>query len=188
MNRKSLIVTAASMIAASAVLAAQTPAKSAPPQKKSEGKSVVADQAFVKEAASDGLAEVELGKLASDKATNDKVKSFGQRMVTDHGKANDELKTLASTKQMTVPTSVDPKHQATRDRLAKLSGAQFDTAYVREMVAGHKKAVAGFMRESMSGKDPEVKAWAGKTLPTLREHLMMIEGLQKEIGSARSPK
>src|ERR1700712_3681540 len=89
---------------------------------KAKSAGVMNDQGFVKEAAIGGMAEVELGQLASTKATNEKVKAFGQRMVADHGKANDELKALASSKNMTVPTSVDAKHKATHDRLEKLSG------------------------------------------------------------------
>jgi len=85
------------------------------------------------------MAEVELGKLASQKASNPKVKAFGQRMVTDHTKAGDEVKDLAMSKQIVLPTFIDSKHQATHNRLAKLSGAEFDRAYVTEMVAGHKK-------------------------------------------------
>jgi len=144
------------------------------------------DRPFVMEAAMGSMAEVELGKLAGEKAMSDKVKAFGQRMVTDHSKAGDELKTLASSKQITVPASLDAKHQAMHDRMAKLSGAAFDRAYVRDMVADHKKDVAAFTRESMSGKDSDVKAWAAKTLPTLREHLQMIEDIQKDMGNTRA--
>jgi len=144
------------------------------------------DRPFVMEAAMGSMAEVELGKLAGEKAMSDKVKAFGQRMVTDHSKAGDELKTLASSKQITVPASLDAKHQAMHDRMAKLSGAAFDRAYVRDMVADHKKDVAAFTRESMSGKDSDVKAWAAKTLPTLREHLQMIEDIQKDMGNTQA--
>ena len=142
------------------------------------------DQAFVIQTAKNGMAEVELGKLASEKASNAKVKAFGQRMVTDHGKAGDELKSLAATKQITLPTMPDPEHKAVHDRLAKLSGAEFDRAYVREMVAGHRKGVDSFTMESTSGKDNDVKAWATKTLPTVREHLRMIEEMDKEVASS----
>jgi putative membrane protein len=133
-----------------------------------------------------GMAEVELGKLASEKASNATVKAFGQRMVADHGKAGDELKMVVASKQITLPTSIDAKHKATYDRLSGLSGAAFDRAYVTDMVADHKKDVAAFSEESTSGKDSDIKAWAAKTLPTLREHLRMIEELDKELGSSRS--
>jgi putative membrane protein len=141
------------------------------------------DEMFVLDVAKDGMAEVELGKLASEKATNDEVKKFGQRMVTDHGKAGDELKTLAQSKSITLPSDVDAKAKATRDRLAKLSGAAFDRAYMQDMVAGHRKAVAAFKKESTAGKDPDVKAWATKTLPTIEEHLKMAQDISRSVAA-----
>jgi putative membrane protein len=122
-------------------------------------------------AAKGGMAEVELGKLAAEKASSDDVKKFGQRMADDHGKAGDELKSLAQSKNVTLPTTLDPKDQALKDKLSKLSGAQFDRAYMQAMVSDHKKDVNEFKVESQSGKDPDVKAWASKTLPTLEDHL-----------------
>jgi len=172
------LVAIATIISSASVLGAQSPA----PQTQSP------DRAFVMAAAAGGMAEVDLGQLASSKASNEKVKMFGERMVKDHGMAGDELKTLAASKQITVPTSLDAKHQATHDRFAKLSGADFDRAYVKDMLADHKKDVAEFMKESQSGKDPEVKAWAAKTLPTLQEHLKMIEDIDKGMSTTRSTK
>jgi putative membrane protein len=134
-----------------------------------------ADHQFVMEAARGGLAEVELGKLASEKAQSEQVKQFGQRMEKDHGKANDELKSLAQQKNITLPTALDSKHKGTIDRLSKLSGAQFDRAYMQEMLQDHRKDVTDFRKESQSGKDPDVKAWAAKTLPTLEEHLRIAQ-------------
>ncbi len=128
-----------------------------------------------------GMAEVDLGQLASSKASDDKVKSFAQRMVTDHGKANDELTSLAASKQIAVPSALDSKHQATHVRLDKLSGSAFDRAYVSDMLDDHKKDVAEFMHQSKSAADPDVKAWVTKTLPTLQEHLKMIEELSKGL-------
>jgi putative membrane protein len=186
MPQKSMIV-AAAIIVSGMALSAQQPASTEPAKTMSHGKtqsSGMADQAFVKEAALGGMAEVDLGQLASTKATDEKVKAFAQKMVTDHSKANDELKTLASSKQMMVPTALDAKHQATHDRLAKMSGSAFDRAYVTDMVADHRKDVADFKHQAMAAKDPDVKAFAAKTLPTLQEHLTMIEDLSKQIGSA----
>jgi putative membrane protein len=131
------------------------------------------DEAFVMKAAKGGMAEVELGKLATEKAVSPDVKKFGQRMVDDHGKANDELKALAQTKNITLPTDLDPKDKALRDRLIKLSGQAFDHAYMQAMVADHVKDVNEFKMEAKAAKDPDVKAWAAKTLPTLEDHLKM---------------
>jgi putative membrane protein len=182
-----VVIVATTVLASGVVLGAQTPAATTPaPQTMSHGKGkatgMATDQAFVKEAAIGGIAEVELGQLASTKATNDKVKAFAQRMVTDHGKANDELKTLASSKNITVPATVDAKHKATHDRLDKLSGTAFDRAYVSDMLADHRKDVAAFKREAASAKDNDVKQFAAKTLPTLEDHLKMVEDLSKEVG------
>src|SRR5262249_51808111 len=100
---------------------------------------------------------------------------FGQRMVDDHSKANDELKTLAQNKNITLPTALDATDKATVDRLAKLNGESFDRAYMQAMVKDHQKDVNEFRTQSKSGKDADVKAWASKTLPTLEEHLKMAK-------------
>lgn len=142
------------------------------------------DETFVKKAAMGGMAEVDLGKLAADKATSDDVKKFGQRMADDHSKANDELKTLAQNKQITLPTEPDPHAKALHDKLAKLSGAAFDRAYMQAMVADHKKDVNEFRMEAKSGKDADVKGWAAKTLPTLEEHLRLAQSTHSAVGTS----
>ncbi len=140
-----------------------------------------ADSHFVAEAASGGLAEVELGKMAQQKASSDKVKQFGQRMVTDHSKANDQLKQVAQQENLTLPTTMNAKDQATVTRLSALSGAEFDKAYMKDMLADHKKDVANFQKEANSGKDPGVKNFASQTLPVLQEHLKMVEDLHSKM-------
>jgi putative membrane protein len=142
------------------------------------------DQTFVVKAAKGGMAEVDLGQLGSEKGTSDDVKKFGQRMVTDHSKANDELKALAQQKNITLPTELDPKDKATHDRLAKMSGPAFDRAYMQHMVQDHRIDVNEFKRESTAGKDPDVKAWAAKTLPTLEEHLRLAQDANKAVGTS----
>ncbi|MQA28249.1 MAG: DUF4142 domain-containing protein [Luteitalea sp.] len=142
-----------------------------------------ADHAFVVNAAAAGMAEVELGKLAVQKASNARVKQLGQRMVTDHGKANAELKSLAERKNMTIPADLDATHEAARDRLAKLAGDAFDRAYMQELVAGHEKGIANFRDESQGGKDAELKAWAVALLPTLEGHLKAAQDLNRSLGA-----
>ena len=134
-----------------------------------------ADKTFVEKAAVGGMAEVQLGNLAQQKAANDQVKQFAARMVTDHTKANDELKQIASKKGMQVPSSLDKKHQSDMDRLQKMSGADFDKAYMSHMVDDHKQDVAEFKKEANGGKDGDVKGFAAKTLPTLEEHLKLAQ-------------
>src|SRR5262249_10894072 len=165
-----------------------TPTQSPTPTPKTDkptmDKSGSADQSFVTKAAQGGMAEVQLGQLAADNASTDEVKKCGQRMVTDHGKANDELKSLAQQKHITLPTDVDAKDKALHDRLAKMSGAAFDRAYMQHMLTDHKTDVNQFKKESTSGKDPDVKAWAAKTLPTLEEHLRLAEDANKVVGTS----
>ena len=148
-----------------------------------------ADKKFMREAAEGGLAEVELGKLATEKASSEEVKKFGQRMVDDHSKANEELKQLASSKNVNLPNEVSAKDKMTKERLSKLSGESFDRAYMQDMVKDHKKDVADFSRESKSAKDTDVKQFASKTLPTLKDHLKEAEGIapaRKTTASNRS--
>jgi len=142
------------------------------------------DQKFVMDAAKGGMAEVELGKLAQDKGSSEQVKSFGKRMVDDHSKANDELQTLAKNKSITLPSDLDPKDKALKDRLSKLSGAAFDRAYMNAMLQDHRKDVNEFRMESKSGKDADVKAFAAKTLPTLEDHLKLAQEAEKAVGTS----
>jgi putative membrane protein len=121
------------------------------------------------------MAEVQLGKLAQEKASNDQVKQFGARMVQDHSKANDELKQVAGSKGIQLPTDLDAKHKSDMKRLQGLSGAAFDKAYMTHMLADHKMDIADFQKEADSGKDADVKAFAARTLPTLKEHLQMAQ-------------
>jgi len=136
---------------------------------------------FLTEAAVGGMAEVELGRLASTKAQNAQVKSFAQMMITDHSKANDELKSLATKKNISLPTTLDAKHQSTVQRMQGLSGAEFDRAYVDDMVDDHEADVQEFEKQSSDNPDPDVKAFAAKTLPTLRKHLDAIKALQSKM-------
>jgi putative membrane protein len=150
-----------------------------------------ADSTFMKKAADGGMAEVELGQLAVQKASSPDVKAFGQRMVDDHGKANEQLKQLAAEKHVDLPQEPGAKHKATKARLERLSGADFDQAYVEEMVNDHKKDVAEFQRESKTAKDDDLKNFAAQTLPTLQDHLKQIESIapkqQSETSSTQKP-
>jgi putative membrane protein len=152
--------------------------------KGTKGSIAAADRKFMEKAAAGGMAEVEMGKLAQQKGSSQQVKDFGARMEKDHGKANEELKQLASSKGVELPASTDKEHQSKMDKMQKLSGAAFDKAYMADMLADHKKDVADFRKESKSAKDPEVKAFAGKTLPTLEEHLRMAQDTDKSVRTA----
>jgi putative membrane protein len=142
-----------------------------------------ADEHFMKEAAQGGMAEVELGKLAEQRASNAEVKKFGRRMVTDHTKANSELKAVASAKNITLPETLNAKDEATKQKLSSLSGEQFDKAYMSDMVTDHTKDVADFRKESSSAQDTEVKDFAMKTLPTLEDHLKEARQIEPQVAS-----
>jgi putative membrane protein len=141
-----------------------------------------ADATFVKKAADGGMAEVSLAKLAQEKASSSDVKSFAAKLEKDHTQANDELKEVASKKNITLPTAPSKTHQAMHDRLAKLSGAEFDKAYVSAMLDDHQKDVREFSRVASGSGDADVKAFASKTLPTLKDHLQQVQELSKSMG------
>lgn len=144
-----------------------------------EGNASQADLDFANEAANGGMAEVALGQLAQKKATDPKVKEFAAMMVSDHTKANEELKALASSKDISLPTVPSEDKQQVEEKLGALSGAEFDQAYIKQMVEDHKKTVALFETASTSVNDSEIKSFIDKTLPTLKTHLEHSEKLQK---------
>jgi putative membrane protein len=148
---------------------------------KSDSKVPSADAKFVKDAAAGGMMEVELGKIAAEKGVNDQVKAFGRQMQDDHGKANEELKTLAANKGVQIPTALEGKHKKTVDRLAKLSGPEFDRQYMRTMIEDHKEDLKAFQREADKGKDPDVKQFASKYVPIIKKHLEMAETTGKQL-------
>ena len=139
------------------------------------------DKEFVSKAGMGGLAEVQMGNLAASKATSLDVKNFGQRMVTDHSKANEELQQLATAKGVALPTELGGEHKDAFDHLSSLSGADFDKQYMKHMVEDHEKDVAEFEKASTTGQDSDLKAWAAKTLPTLKEHLQLAKTISSKL-------
>jgi putative membrane protein len=142
------------------------------------------DEHFAKEAASGGQAEVKLGQLAQSNGQSDAVKSFGQRMVTDHSKANQELKQAAQKDGIQVDDTLSPKDQATYDRLAKLQGAEFDRVYARTMIQDHQQDIAEFQKEASDGQNQNVKEFARTALPTLREHLRLAQQMSQSVSKS----
>jgi len=139
------------------------------------------DSTFADAAARGGLAEVKLGELAQTHAASQAVKNFGQRMITDHTKANDNLKAVAGKEGITLPSAMDSKDQATYDRLSKLNGVQFDRDYMADMVKDHKVDIAAFQHEADDGSNPGLKNFASQTLPVLREHLSLAEQTDSQV-------
>ena len=143
------------------------------------------DKAFIEKAAQGGMAEVEMGTVAQDKAANAKVKAFGTRMATDHSKANEELKAIAGKKGVALPPGPDADQKKMGDKLKSLSGAAFDREYMTHMLADHKMDIAEFEKEASSGKDADVKAFAAKTLPTLRDHLKQAQATHDDVAKGK---
>ncbi len=131
---------------------------------------------FVMKAASGGMMEVELGNVAQQQAKNQRVKDFGSMMVTDHTQANNELKSLASSNNVTVPAALMPAEQMHVNMLKKKTGADFDKAYVSMMIDDHKKDIAEF-KKAANSKNADVKNFATKTLPVLQKHLDSIQAI-----------
>ena len=136
----------------------------------------VTDVVFLKQIAIGGKAEVDLGKLAVDRNAAAGVETFAQRMVKDHGKANDELATIAAGKGIDAPKRLDAEHQAMIDSMQQKSGHDFDTEYSRHMNMDHSKAVALFESATKS-PDADLAGFASKTLPTLKEHRQLAKTL-----------
>ena len=135
---------------------------------------------FMVKAADGGMEEVEMGRAANGKATNARVKNFGQMMVDDHSKANDELKSLASQKNVTLPATMASDHQKDMDDLNKKT-KDYDKSYMKMMVDDHQKDISEFEKASKNTKDADVKAWVDKTLPVLRKHLDSAKAINKSL-------
>jgi putative membrane protein len=140
-----------------------------------------ADTSFIKDAASGGQMEVKLGQLGADKSQNAQIKSFGERLVKDHTKANEELMKIAQSKGVDLTSTADhPTKEVTK--FSNKSGSDFDKAYIRHMVSDHQKDISKFEKEASQSSDAELKAFAEKTLPTLREHLRMAQDIARSMG------
>lgn len=133
------------------------------------------DAEFAVAAADGGMMEVKLGDLAQTNASDAEVKKFAKTMSTDHSKANEELTALAQQKNITLPAMLSDDKQKKYDDLAKMTGAEFDKAYIDFMVEDHKEDVKAFEEAAADAKDPEVKAWAAGKVPTLKHHLEMAQ-------------
>jgi putative membrane protein len=135
------------------------------------------DRTFVTKAAVGGQAEVAFGQLAKQNASSPAVKQFGERMVTDHTQANEELMQIARSQNLDVPKGLDAKHQAKEQQFSTTKGAAFDKAYMQDMVQDHKEDIADFRKEAEHGQDPQLKAFAAKYLPILEEHLQLAQSV-----------
>ena len=206
-GRFNTVLIAGALMAAPLGVAAIAVDQDKPPARQNATATVAAaDAEFIKRAAEGGMKEVEFGQLAQTRASDSNVKAFAERMVKDHSASNDELMSLAKKKGVTLPPSAKMTTDATRnpdpsvpgagepsargtagagDPLAALKGAEFDRAYMNQMVGDHEKTVQLFEQESTSGQDAEVKAWAAKKLPTVREHLAQARSIRDRLAAPK---
>ena len=145
------------------------------------------DASFYKNAAEGGIAEVEAGQLAQEKGNSQPVKDFGAMMVKDHSAANEKLKALASSKDITLPSSPSVGQMASKTKLNVLSGDTFDKSYVKGQISAHRQTIALFRKEISSGQDADAKAFATATLPTVRSHLKAITAIAADMGIKTKP-
>jgi putative membrane protein len=153
-----------------------------------KGTAPKSDQDFVTFAAETDMTEAHLGQLAANQAASQGVKDFGQMLVTDHTNDYQQVSMVASKAGLTVPKGLDAKHEKMVAPFEKLKGAAFDRQFVREMVAGHTKAIAEYKREAQEAQSADVKAYASQTLPTLQKHLEAAQALEKTKPAAKHGK
>lgn len=135
-------------------------------------------QDFVNEAATSDMFEIQSSRLAATKTTGD-VQTFANQMVTDHTKTTEQLKGLAPTANVQLPTQMTSSQQSMLDKLQSLNGDDFTKQYVSDQVSAHKDAVSLFERYGKGGDNSELRSWATQTLPTLQHHLDMAQDLNK---------
>jgi putative membrane protein len=143
-----------------------------------------ADRTFVRAVALGGLAEVDLAKLAAQKASNDAVKEFAQRMIKDHGEANDRLASLAKANGISLPDQFDSEQRSMRDRLQQAGKTEFDHAYIRGQITNHQQTVQLLIYQIGSGENDDLKAFASDTLPIVLDHLRMAQSIAAQISGA----
>ena len=144
------------------------------------GQLAEADQTFVEKAAQDSIAEIDLGELAKERAESEEVKQFAQRMIDDHGKANEQLEEIAKSKGAVIPTEAGEEHSKLRAELGELEGEAFDQKYMAAMAEDHQMAVDLFQKQAEEGEDPELKSFAEQTLPIIKEHLTMAQSMVQQ--------
>lgn len=154
-------------------------------EKKFDNTEIENDTEFAVSAADGGMLEVQLGQLAQSKASSQQVKSFGKMMITEHSKANAELKALAAQKNISLPTSLSDKNQKKYDDLAGKTGKDFDDEYTTFMVKDHKEDIDKFKKEADKGDDMELRSWAAGKITTLEHHLEMAKQAESAVDSLR---
>lgn len=138
---------------------------------------------FLKEAASINVMEMQMGRLARDRAEKPEVKEFGEQLELDHGTAYDDLQRVAAANNVKLPRQVERKHNVLMARLTRLSGREFDRNFVQAMIRSHTKSVARFKKANRRLDDDDLRAWSVRYLPVLEEHLSYAKSLAQKLGS-----
>ncbi len=139
------------------------------------------EKEFIVKAGIAGLAEVQQGNLALQKAQSADVRQYAQRMVTEHSTSNNELSQLATAKGLALAAELDGEHKSALEHLAGLSGADFDKAYMQHMISDHEKAIGDFTKAATTATDADIKGWAQKTLPALQQHLQLAREISAKL-------
>ena len=179
--RKSGLLFTTLFLTAGMLAAQQTTTRQSAHRSATTTKRKMSDRTFAKKAAEGGAAEVKLGKLAEKKGHVAAVRNFGKRMVNDHSKANQKLKSAASEANITIPQKMSSKEQASYNRLSKLSGPAFDHAYAQLMLKNHEHDVAAFRQEAKKGDKQAIKNFASTTLPVLEQHLALARQMNRDV-------
>ena len=140
------------------------------------------DREFLTDAARGASMEVQLGNFAAQKATNDEVKRFGQRLATDHSQGGQTIRQMASNLKFTLPQELTPEQRNLVSRLENLSGKAFDREYIKEMVADHVKDISEYERAAAQATIAEIKQYASQSLPMLRDHLKQAREIAAKLG------
>jgi putative membrane protein len=168
----------AGILAAAAVSATPTMARNEAPR--AEQTAVKDQKAFIREAIQGNLAEIDTGKLAQRRSSNEAVKAFGHTLVEDHSAANEKARKIAQDLKVTPPGRPSLKQRVVYGKLVLLRGATFDRQFARDMISGHQKAIAAYRAQAQGGVEPTA-SMAKETLPTLEKHLEMAQRLQTEV-------
>lgn len=146
------------------------------------------DSSFLRNAAQEGMTEVELARVAQDQASSPEVRQLAQQMLDDHSNSNQRLRQIARDQNVSLPTQLDVSHRAQLDRLATLRGESFDRQYIQTMLDAHERTIDLYDREARSGSNAQVRTFARDTLPTLRQHLQLARTTASDLGIYAYPR
>ena len=143
------------------------------------------DEIFLHEIAAAGMTEVEFDQLAQQRAGKPSVRDFGRQMVEDHSKANARLNAMVQTSEIKLPTAMNPTYKKSFDDLTRLQGAAFDRVYIKRQIDDHTRVAQMLEHQIAHGQDPQLKAFAAETLPTVRHHLEIAHTLQTRVQTSQ---